>query len=280
MKKPLIFQSDFGLDDGAVCAMYGVAYMVDESLSIVDLTHNIPQYNVWESSYRLIQAVKYWPQGSVFVSVVDPGVGSSRKSIVAETIDKKYIVTPDNGTITHIKRKFGLSSVRIIDESKNRLPDSKDSYTFYGRDVYAYTGAKLASGIIKFEEVGPLLDINNIVELKVDDPTIESDSISGIIDVLDVRFGSIWSNISEDFMKKIGVSYGDTVQVSIKNGFRELYKSDLTYAKSFAEVNMGEVLVYINSLGNVSVAINQGSFARAYNISSGRDWTINIKKIN
>ena len=87
MSKALILQTDFGTADGAVSAMYGVAFSVDPELKIFDLTHEIPQYDIWEASYRLIQTVSYWPKGSVFVSVVDPGVGSTRRSIAVETVD-------------------------------------------------------------------------------------------------------------------------------------------------------------------------------------------------
>ena len=139
MGKPLVFQSDFGYDDGAVSAMYGVAYSVSGDIKVFDVTHNIPQYNIWEASYRLIQTVNYWPKGTVFVSVVDPGVGSTRRSIVALTEAGQYIVTPDNGTLTHIKRLSSVCEARVIDESVNRLPNSGESYTFHGRDIYAYT---------------------------------------------------------------------------------------------------------------------------------------------
>ena len=131
--KPLILQSDFGLADGAVSAMYGVAEGVCDSLRVYDLTHDIPQYDIWEASYRLIQTVQYWPEGSVFVSVVDPGVGSDRRSIVAKTSGGHYIVTPDNGTLTHIKRMSGIVEARVIDETLFRLPNSAESYTFHGR---------------------------------------------------------------------------------------------------------------------------------------------------
>ena len=153
--KPLIFQSDFGRADGAVSAMYGVAYSVCSELKISDLTHEIPQYDIWEASYRLIQTVSYWPEGTVFVSVVDPGVGSTRRSIVVQTCGGQYVVTPDNGTLTHVKHLCGIRAARVIDETVNRLPGSGESYTFHGRDIYAYTGARLAAGIIDFEGVGP-----------------------------------------------------------------------------------------------------------------------------
>ena len=112
--EPLVFQTDFGTADGAVSAMYGVAYGVNSALKIFDLTHEIEPYNIWEASYRLIQTLSYWKEGSVFVSVVDPGVGSTRRSIVAKTKDGHFIVTPDNGTLTHIKRLIGLKRIPTI----------------------------------------------------------------------------------------------------------------------------------------------------------------------
>ena len=120
MLKPLILQTDFGTADGAVSAMYGVAYSVCPELRISDLTHDIPQYNIWEASYRLIQTVNYWPAGSVFVSVVDPGVGSTRRSIAVKTVEGQYIITPDNGTLTHVKRMCGIAEAREIDETVNK----------------------------------------------------------------------------------------------------------------------------------------------------------------
>ena len=107
---PLVFQSDFGLVDGAVSAMYGVAYSVMPDLKIHDLTHDITPFDIWEASYRLIQTINYWPEGTVFVSVVDPGVGSDRKSVVVKTNSGRYIVTPDNGTMTHVIRFEGIAA--------------------------------------------------------------------------------------------------------------------------------------------------------------------------
>lgn len=277
-KRPLILQSDFGTSDGAVSAMYGVAYGVDQELKISDLTHEIPQYDIWEASYRLIQTLSYWPEGSVFVSVVDPGVGSTRRSIVVETKTGQYIVSPDNGTLTHIKRMIGLKQVRVIDERVNRLPNSGESYTFHGRDIYAYTGARLAAGVITFEEVGPQVDVESVIELPIVEAIYDGEKVRGTIDVLDVRFGSLWTNISRDLFKKLGVDHGGRVEISIENGTRTLYKNILAYAKSFADVYVGEPLVYVNSLDCMAVAINQGSFARAYNIGTGTSWRITIRK--
>ncbi|HOO65003.1 MAG TPA: SAM-dependent chlorinase/fluorinase, partial [Synergistaceae bacterium] len=150
-------QTDFGLLDGAVCTMKGVAFGVDPNLHIFDLTHEIPAFSIWEAAQRLEQTASYWPGGTVFVSVVDPGVGTDRKSVVVKTKTGHFFVTPDNGTLTFVAESLGIEAVREIDEKVNRLGGSEESHTFHGRDVYAYTGARLASGTISFAEVGPEL---------------------------------------------------------------------------------------------------------------------------
>ena len=274
---PLVFQTDFGLVDGAVSAMYGVAYCVHPGLKIHDLTHDITPYNIWEASYRLIQTLEYWPENTVFVSVVDPGVGSDRKSVVARTNTGRYIVTPDNGTLTHVLRMEGICEVREIDEHINRLPRSSDSYTFHGRDVYAYTGARLASGIIDFEGVGPKLDVKGLNILPIVEPYLDGKAVHGTIDILDVRFGSLWTNIPRELFLQTGIQYGDRVSITIENETRTVYRNIILFAKSFADVYVGEALAYVNSLDCVAVAINQGSFARAYNIGTGNSWSICIE---
>lgn len=275
--KPLVFQSDFGLVDGAVSAMYGVAYCVAPELRIHDLTHDITPFDIWEASYRLIQSINYWPEGTVFVSVVDPGVGSDRKSVVVRTNSGRYIVTPDNGTLTHVIRKEGISAAREIDENVNRLPRSGESYTFYGRDVYAFTGARLAAGILDFEEVGPALPVESLISLPVEEPYLDGSAVCGTIDVLDVRFGSLWTNIPRSMFLKTGIRYGDRVSITIENDTRCVYRNIILFARSFADVYVGEALAYVNSLDCVAVAINQGSFARAYNVGTGNSWRIRIE---
>ena len=275
--KPLLFMTDFGLVDGVVSAMYGVAYSVMPELKIHDLTHDITPYDIWEASYRLIQTINYWPEGTVFVSVVDPGVGSDRKSVVVKTSSGRYIVTPDNGTLTHVLRAEGVAAVREIDEHINRLPRSGESYTFHGRDVYAFTGARLAAGIIDFEGVGPELSVESLVSLPIVEPYLEGSAVCGTIDVLDVRFGSLWTNIPREMFLKTGIRYGDRVSITIENDTRCVYRNIILFGKSFADVYVGEALVYVNSLDCVAVAINQGSFARAYNIGTGNSWRIRIE---
>ena len=269
--------SDFGYSDGAVSAMHGVAAEVSGKLRLEDLTHDIPQFNIWEASYRLMQTMTYWPAGTVFVCVIDPGVGSQRKSVAVLTASGHIIVTPDNGTISHISKKSGILEVRTISESDNRLKDSQKSYTFFGRDVYAYTGARLAAGIIDFDDVGPVYD-GTPVTLRVEDPTVHGNEIYGTIDVLDTRYGSLWTNIPDTLFFSHGMNYGDTIRVLISKDKRVVYGYSVKACRSFNEVPVGEPLLYINSLLNVGLALNQGDFAKAYGIGTGENWTIKLSK--
>ncbi|MGT2895843.1 SAM hydrolase/SAM-dependent halogenase family protein [Streptococcus entericus] len=275
----LVLQSDFGLVDGAVSAMIGVTLQEDPTLGVHHLTHDITPYNIFEASYRLFQTIEYWPEGTTFVSVVDPGVGSKRKSVVALTAANQYIVTPDNGTLSYIKKHVGIQAVREISEVANRRANTEHSYTFHGRDVYAYTGAKLASGHISFEEVGPELSVDDIIELPVVETVVDSNLVRGAIDILDVRFGSLWTSITREEFYSLSPEFNDRFEVTIYNNDMLVYQNQVTYGKSFADVRIGQPIIYINSLYRVGLAINQGSFAKAYNVGVGPQWHIELKKL-
>ena len=279
MQAFLVFQSDFGMADGAVSAMKGVAYSVDPGLVISDITHEITPYNIFEASYRLFQTLPYWPANTVFVSVVDPGVGTSRQSVIARTAGGQYIVTPNNGTLTHIAAFLGITELRLIEEQRNRLKNSEASYTFYGRDVYAYTGARLAAGLISFEEVGPRLEMDDLVSLDLYGATLKGSSVTGQIDILDVRFGSLWTSIPFETFNALGISFGDYTEVRIFRESSLVYINQITYGRSFADVMVGMPVLYMNSVGHMALAINQGSFARAYNIGTGSPWTIVLSRV-
>lgn len=279
MTSHLVLQSDFGLADGAVAAMIGVAHEVDRSLTIHSLTHEIPPYDVWEASYRLFQTVEYWPAGTVFVSVVDPGVGSSRRSVAVRTVRGHIVITPDNGTLTHLKRFVGIAEARELAEDEHRRPDTEHSYTFHGRDLYANTGAKVAAGVITFEQVGPLVDAATVCELEMGEVVATDGGILGSIDILDVRFGSPWTNITRAEFNTLGIGHGELVDVLIRNGRTLVYRNRVPYGRSFADVFVSEQLIYVNSLDRMAIAINQGNFARAYNIGTGLNWTIEFRRL-
>lgn len=275
--KPIVMQTDFGLKDGAVSAMKGVAYTVDPRLSMFDLTHEIPAYNIWEAAYRLSQTVPYWPPETVFVSVVDPGVGTDRQSVVAETRNGHYIVTPDNGTLTLLADEIGIVSLRQIDESVNRRQGSSASYTFHGRDVYAYTAARLASGKIRFEQVGPELS-RPVVKIPYQRAELKEGILKGNIPVLDIQYGNIWSNIPDSLVQKAGFRIGDSLDVKVLHVDSLVYQERILYANTFGEVAEGKPLGYLNSLLNFSVAINRGSLAEKKKIGSGAEWKIEVHK--
>ncbi len=275
--KIVVFQSDFGLKDGAVSAMKGVAMGVSTDLKLFDLTHEIPAYNIWEAAYRLEQTVPYWPEGTVFVSVVDPGVGTVRKSVVLKTKTGQFIVTPDNGTLTLIAASLGIAEVRQIDEVLNRRKNSQESYTFHGRDVYAYTGAKLAAGVITYEQVGVKLP-NEVVQIPYQMAVKEGNTIKGTIPILDVQYGNIWTNIGRPLFNQLGLSFGNILHVEIFQNQKKIYTGDIPYCQTFGAVEKGKPLAYLNSLLQLAFALNQGDFAKTFSVASGSDWRVEVSK--
>jgi S-adenosylmethionine hydrolase len=274
--KMVVYQTDFGLKDGAVSEMKGVAMEVSPDLKLFDLTHEIPAYNIWEAAYRLEQTVRYWPAGTVFVSVVDPGVGTDRKSVVLKTKSGHFIVSPDNGTLTLVAQSLGIDQVRQIDEKINRRKDSQKSYTFHGRDVYSYTAARLASGVITFEQVGPLLPVQQVVSINYQKAQFSGKTIKGNIPALDVQYGNVWTNIPDTLFNQLKPQFGDVVQVTILYKNKSVYQGSMPYSQTFGGVAEGKPLAYINSLLQLSFALNQGDFAKQYSISSGSDWSVEV----
>ncbi len=273
--KIVVIQTDFGLKDGAVSAMKGVANSVSTDLKLYDLTHEIPAYNIWEAAYRLEQTVRYWPAGTVFVSVIDPGVGTNRKSVVLKTKSGHFIVTPDNGTLTLIASSLGIDQIRQIDEAVNRRKDSQKSYTFHGRDVYVFTAARLAAGVISYEQVGPLLP-NKVVNLNYQKPELVGSVIKGNIPILDVQYGNVWSNITDSLFNQLKPHYGSIIHSVIFYKNKQVYTGDMPYSQTFGEVAEGKPLCYLNSLLQVSFALNMGDFAKTYQVASGADWSVEV----
>jgi S-adenosylmethionine hydrolase len=273
--KIVVFQSDFGLKDGAVSAMKGVASGVSADLKLFDLTHEIPAYNIWEAAYRLEQTAPYWPSGTVFVSVVDPGVGTSRKSVVLKTNSGHYFVTPDNGTLTLVAENLGIAEIREIDEAVNRRGNSEKSYTFHGRDVYAYTAARLAAGTITFEQVGKELP-KQVVSIPYQKAVLEGQKLKGNITILDIQYGNIWTNIPADLVKQLNPQYGDLLHVIICHNKDKIFEGNAPYSQTFGAVEKGMPVSYLNSLMQLSFALNQDSFAKLYKIESGNNWNVEV----
>ena len=273
----IVFQSDFGLKDGAVSAMRGVALSVDPGLRLEDLTHEIPAFNIWEGAYRLDTTAPYWPTGTVFVSVVDPGVGTERRSVVLETSSGHYFVSPDNGSLTLVAETLGIAALREIDASRYRRPGSELSYTFHGRDLYAYTAAHLASGKTDFTEIGPAL-APEVVRLDYQQPALDGDRVIGNIPILDVQFGNVWTNIDRATFEQLGVVKGAPVEVRVFNDQQQVWEGVVPYVSTFGDVPEGEPLLYLNSVDNLALAINWGDFAATHGIASGPEWRIEVAK--
>jgi len=279
MKPILVFQTDFTYKEGAVCAMYGVVKSVDRELEIIDGTHEIPQYDIWSASYRLYQSMEFWPEGTMFVSVVDPGVGTSRRASVAKTINGYYIVTPDNGSLTHVKSRIGIAEIREIDESINRLrgKGTEGVSVFHGRDIFAYCAARLASGIITYDQVGSAYPTSEIVEFQTHEPTIFDGGISGIFEINDPNFGNIWTNIPLDLFTKAGFAYGDKPKVTILNKGCTIFEDRVLFEKSFGFAKKGDVIIYNNELSRISMAICQGNLCERYRLSYGAEWVVRFE---
>lgn len=271
----LLLQTDFGLAEGSIAEMKGVAFSVDRNLRIFDLTHLIPPYDVWEAAVRLQQAAPFWPTGTVFVSIVDPGVGTARRAVVVQSKTGHFFVGPDNGTFTFVAERLGIAAVREIDETINRLVGSERSHTFHGRDIFAYTGARLAAGAIDFEGVGPLV-AGGVVELPHAAPVAVGSVIRGTILALDQPFGNVWTNIRAGVLDSAGVRLGDSLAVTIRSGGTIRFQGRLPFVKSFGAVGRDRPLAYLDSLLDLAFALNQASFASRYRVGRGAEWQVEV----
>ena len=268
----LIIQADF---PGLVMA--GVAYSVSKDLEIFNVQPLIPLYDIRAASSSLEYNSQSWPSGTVFVSVVDPGVGTSRKSVVLKTKGGQYFVSPDNGSLSAVANTYGIEAIREIDESVNRIEGSGWSHTFHGRDVYSFTGARLAAGVISFEEVGPLLEPKVIV-LETPEAYLEQGKLYGVVTGGTGRLGNVSFNIDRHLFTQLEPSYGEIFTVTITNDDEVVWAGDLPYVRSFGDVPVGDNLLFVNSSSEMSLAINQGQFANKYGISAGDDWKVQVSK--
>ncbi|MGI6607752.1 MAG: SAM hydrolase/SAM-dependent halogenase family protein [Erysipelotrichaceae bacterium] len=281
MKPSIVWQTDFSLTWGAVCSMRGVVKQVDSELECYDITHDIEQYNVLAASRELMYVEPFWPKGTVFVSVVDPGVGTKRKACVALLNDGNYVITPDNGTLTHLFYHVGIKEVREIDTTVNRYKGTEDVSVFHGRDIFAYTAARLASGIISFEQAGPSYPVSEIV---VEDyiylrAEVTDTDIEGIVTSVSDHFGSIIFNVLTKDFNAVGYTHGDIVHVKIINNGKIYFEDNVIYEKSFGYVDLNMPVLYNSSSNYISIGLNQNNFRDTYQIKEGKNWIVKLSKI-
>lgn len=271
-RNAVVIQADFG---GAV--MPGVVFAVDKEIPIFTVQPLIELYNIDAAARNLVYTAPVWPAGTVFVSVVDPGVGTQRKSVVLKTKNGQFFVTPDNGTLSYVAKELGIEAVREIDEKINRRPGTEWSHTFHGRDVYAYTAGRLAAGVITFEQVGPLLAAK-VVVLEMPKPVVQDGVATGMIDSSRGHLGNTTCLIDRRTFEQLGVKEGERVVVKIRKGDKVVWEEAVPYVRTFGDVPVGKNLLFINSSGFVAMAVNQGNFANAFSIDSGREWTLSVRK--
>ena len=279
MRNFLVMQTDFSMKSAAVCVMHGVSYQVDPDLIVEDMSHEVAMWNPFAASTNLAYALPYWPVGTVFVSVIDPGVGTDRRACVAKTKNGYYIVTPDNGALTHVAQEYGIEEVRIIDVTVNRYKGTEQINIFHGRDLFAYCGAKLASGKITFEEVGPAYDVSEIVMIDAPAAYIRDGVIYGCNKTCNANFGINVSNIPVAMLEQIGVKLGDMVRLTVTHNGKVHFDEDVLYHRSFGYVAPGEPICY-NAEGMViGFALNLDNFMERYQTQPGPDWQVTISKV-
>ncbi len=280
MKPIIVLQTDFSLEWPAVAEMKGVIKRVDRELEIEDSCHVIKNFDPWEASLNLYTVEPYWPQGTIFVSVVDPGVGTARRASVARLQDGNYVVTPDNGSLTHMKHKIGIESIRQIDEEVNQYRPKESVSVFHGRDLFGYCAAKLASGKITFEQVGPSYPVEEIVECPEYHlrPILKPFYAKGFIMTGLKHFGGIQFNITNEEWKSIGFSEGDQVNVTIWHNEKIAFTQTIPFAKSFGFVKKGDPVLYCGSSMFLCLDCNQDRFMQKYKIDTGKDWVVLLEK--
>jgi S-adenosylmethionine hydrolase len=253
----IVFMTDFGTANDAVAICKAVMISIAPEARIMDITHQVTPYSVEEGSRFLAGVTPYYPSGTVFAVVVDPGVGTSRKAIIVKSKKSQYFVLPDNGLITPVIDRDGLDSAREI-TNQNWMIQAPLSSTFHGRDIFSPVAAHLAAGW-DFNLVGP--ELTELVRLTPKTYVTSDKGIDGDIIGIDDPFGSLITDILGDEFKKLGYNLGDKLQIQINKK-----PVILPYVKTFMDVPVGDVLLYIDSRGRVGIAINQGNYSKKFGV--------------
>jgi len=254
----IAFMTDFGTANDAVAICRGVIYGIAPDARITDITHQVTPYSIEEASRFLYGVTPYYPPGTVFLVVVDPGVGTSRKAIAVKSKKGQYFILPDNGVITPVLDRDGLEAAREI-TNQHWMIQGPLSSTFHGRDIFSPTAAHLAAGW-EFDLVGP--PVHQLVRLSVKAAVISAKGIDADVIALDDPFGSLVTNIPGEDFRQLGYNPGDRVFVQINKK-----AVALPYAKTFMDVPVGEPLLYIDSRGRVGIAVNQDNYSRKFSIT-------------
>jgi S-adenosylmethionine hydrolase len=255
----IVFMTDFGTVDDSVAICRGVMYSIAHEVRIVDLTHQVTPFSISDGARFLYGATPYYPAGTVFVVVVDPGVGSTRKAIVARSKRGQYFVLPDNGLLTLVEQRDGIEAAREITNTEWMI-GSKLSSTFHGRDIFSPVGAHLARGD-DWSKVGPAMAVKDLVRLDWKVARLDEHGLSATVIATDGPFGNLVTNVDADDFLKLGYERGQDVPITL--GGKEM---KIKFVKTFSDVPLNQPLLYIDSRGHLGLAVNQNSFAAAYGI--------------
>jgi S-adenosylmethionine hydrolase len=255
----IVFMTDFGVVDDSVAICRGVMYSIAPDARIVDLTHQVTPFSIFDGARFLYGTTPYYPAGTVFVVVVDPTVGSTRKAIVARSRRGQYFVLPDNGLLTLVEQRDGIEAVREISNPEWMI-GGKLSSTFHGRDIFSPVGAHVARGD-DWVLVGPEMPVKDLVRLDWKVAKVDERGLSATVIATDGPFGNLVTNVNGDDFLKLGYERGQEVPVTVGDK-----KMKLKFVKTFSDVPLNQPLLYIDSRGRLGLAVNQNSFAATYGI--------------
>ncbi len=255
--KAIAVLTDFGLEDGYVGIMKGVIATINPDIPIIDLTHHIPPQQIWAARFCLMNAYPYFPRDTVFLAVVDPGVGSKRRS-VAIKCSQGYLVGPDNGLFSGILAEDrAIKAVSLTNTDYWRIPHP--SLTFHGRDIFAPVAAYLAAGVA-LEILGDIIPINSLVGFPLEFPQVTEKKIEGSIQYID-HFGNLITNIS---------SY----EVRDKNWLVKIEDRMIKSGLTYSDVAQEEMITLIGSHGWIEIAINGGNAQEKLQLDYGDNITV------
>ncbi len=255
----IVFMTDFGVVDDSVALCRGVMYSIMPDVRIVDLTHQVTPFSIRDGARFLYGATPYFPAGTVFVVVIDPTVGSTRKAIIALSKRGQYFVLPDNGLLTLVEQRDGIEAVREISNPEWMI-GSKMSSTFHGRDIFSPAGAHVARGD-DWTKVGPEVPVKDLVRLELKVATVDERGLNATVIATDGPFGNLVTNVDADDFLKLGYQRGQEVPVTV--GGREM---KIKFVRTFSDVPLNQPLLYIDSRGRLALAVNQNSFAAIYGV--------------
>lgn len=249
--------TDYGLRDSYVAEVKGAILKIAPDATIIDITHEVGKFDIEEGAFHLARCVSYFPNGTIHVGVVDPGVGGGRRSIIIKARGA-YFVGPDNGVLAPAAERLGVEEVYEIRE--DRLPVRRVSYVFDGRDVFAPVAAYLAKGFPP-TELG--VKVSSYVRLAQYEPKMVGEGLEATVIHVD-GFGNLVTNLTFDLLEDVGVREGCIFGVKV--GGRELA---IPYVRSFSSVRVGELLALVAGGGYLEISVNQGSAKEVLGISRG-----------